>query len=784
MAERQAEMSPAVLKFLIFSVQKKSPASLATGGANQARTHVRDATVMTKLIQSFCSQVNFFPAWTNDFYVTRFDACDLRNTARRMRFSDFVRAILTPEKTFTNKEGRSQWQANVEALDYEERTNSKEFLPAWALTSERGTDDSAPTGLCQLDFDGVEEPQRLKAELATVTGVIFAAISARGTGVFALLYAPDFDGGVFIGRQILTEMRRRGCKIEKLDPRCEHIGQLRFESYDPEPYVSPVCEPIAPNYADVSILDDIRGATAIWRADCADYESAATAIAATAIAARARVRYGLPGRERTFLGGCDVQIIAESGGCKTQGGVMILRKVATQAGAREVGGLRATDAAFYETFIDAAYAKTFDDKGKLEALTPKAYPDTCVSILDESGDTEGSRAGNGNKAQANLIRRIACFDQQINMGTTLELQKRYGAISVPATVPCRLVQYRATTPGQLDNQDIRAALDGGNGRRTIYAEARPIVSHFDAGDDLDDKFSRIPTDDAQEKLRRLTDCLQRLYPANAEDGAPAIFTAAWDDIKTARQAAKWAFMRAGAPENIADTLIYNTALWIAVTRCGLEELDSDPFDDSRLPPARVITARDIQAATAIALNSWAVARRLTARGAAAKLATARTASEKTQMILDAIAGCPKQRMPRQNAIRKFGRDVLSIIDDLCTEGVLRIAIIKGADGKSQNTYIEITPEGETQAAADAYAMRTGGAKRAPVAIKKGERGERGGDMQTTIDNYLKKWQSDKPDPLPEGRHFINKPHYQTAKRGRSAPSSPERAAHGGGFSCL
>jgi hypothetical protein len=41
MAERQAEMSPAVLKFLIFSVQKKSPASLATRGANQARTHLQ-----------------------------------------------------------------------------------------------------------------------------------------------------------------------------------------------------------------------------------------------------------------------------------------------------------------------------------------------------------------------------------------------------------------------------------------------------------------------------------------------------------------------------------------------------------------------------------------------------------------------------------------------------------------------------------------------------------------------------------------------------------------------
>lgn len=674
---------------------------------------------MTELVPQQATQVNPLPAWTHGFIVTRFDAVDMRRTAHRMRFSDFVRAVCSPEKTLARSDPFNQWNENIGALDPQQRREAKIYLPAWSLTSERGTDDSAATGLCQLDFDGVEDPQRLKKELATVTGVIFAALSASGTGVFAILYAPDFDGGVFVGRQIMAEMRRRGIKIEKLDPRCEHIGQLRFESYDPEPFVSPVCEPIAPKYSDVSLFDDIRGATEIWRADEPDFESAATAIAATAIAARARVRYGLPGRERTFLGGCDVQIITESGGCKTQGGVMILRKVAAQAGAREVGGLRATDAAFYEAFIDAAYQKTFDDKGKLEAITQKPYPETCVSILDESGDTEGSRAGNGNKAQANLIRRIACFDQQINMGSTLELQKRYGKIPVPATVPCRLVQYRATTPGQLDNQDIQAALDGGNGRRTIYAESRAVASHFDAADDLDDKFSRIPTDAAQEKLSRLTDCLRELFPADAENGEPATFTASWDDIRTSRQAAKWAFMRANVPENIADTLIYNTALWIAVTRCGLEALNGDPFDPDRQPTRRAITARDIQAATAIALNSWAVAQRLTARSAGARLAAARTQSEKTQLVIEYISGRPGRRIARGNLTRKFGRDVLEVIDGLCSEGVLRVAITKNAEGKNPNTYFEITPDGETQAAADAYAARKGVANRDTAAVKKG-----------------------------------------------------------------
>lgn len=678
---------------------------------------------MTELVQHFCVSVNTLPAWTNDFIVTRFDAINRRDTRRHVRFSEFIRAIMSPKKTLTGEQTRTEdWRT----LDFEKRSEFKKTLPAWSLTSEGGTDDSRPTGLCQLDFDDVEDPQRLKSELTTVAGVIFAAISASGTGVFALLYAPDFDGGVFIGRQILGEMRRRGCKIEKLDPRCEHIGQCRFESYDPAPFVSPVCEPIAPDYSDVSLLDDIRGATEIWRQDAADFEAAATAISATAIAARARVKYGLPGNERTFFGGCDVQIIAESGGCKTQGGVMILRKVAERAGAREVGGLRATDAAYYEEFLNAAYDHIRTEKGTLEALTPKPYPDTCVSILDESGDTEGSRAGNGQKAQANLIRRIACFDQRINMGVTVELQKRYGKVPVPATVPCRLVQYRATTPGQLVHQDITAALDGGNGRRTIYAEARPFAFNFDAADDVDDKFSRIPTDAAQEKLLRLTDCLMQLYPADAENGEPAIFTAAWDDIRTARQAAKWAFLRANVEEKYADTLIYNTALWISVTRCGLaalDALDAAPFATDTPNPARVITARDIRAATAIALNSWAVARKLISSGAESQLTTARTASEQKQLIMAYIEGRPGRQVARSNLTRKYGRDVMTTIEELCAEGVLRVQIVRNDDGKNPNTYYEVTPEGKTQEAAADYAAKTRNKARVQTHAGNGEKGK-------------------------------------------------------------
>ena len=666
-------------------------------------TSIRDSVNnSTQETQKFC-----MPSWASSYPATRFDGVGNRQKPRKLTLADFIKALMTDSPL---KRKVRQGQGNDE---------DKKKLPAWALTNDTGEKVGVNSGLVQLDFDHTEDAERLKRELATIPGVIFAAKSARGN-VFALLHADDFQAGIDIGDRIAAEMYRRGCRFSsedgegKLDPKCKRPFQLRIESFDDAPYIARTDAPIAPIYSP-DMLSGIREATEIWREDAADYESAATAIAATAIAARARVRYGLPGKERTFYGGCDVQVIAESGACKTWGSIMILRKVADQVHAEEVGGLRSTDAAFYEALVEAANDKEYDEKGQLIGFRPLPYPKTLVSILDESGDLETSRAGNGNKAQQNLIRRIACFDTQINIGCTLEMKKRCGKAKIPKTVPCRLVQYRATTPNQLDRQDIAGAMEGGNGRRTIYAEARPIERHFLAEENLSDKFSRIPTQSAQEKLEKLTGYLNEMFPADAEDGQPVVFTATWADIRTARQAAQFACERAELPEQYADTLIYNTALWIAVLRCGLaryRDMEVWPYEQhegmSELPAMpHEITADDIYAATAIALNSWAVARKMTARGAAAKMAAARTDTEKRHLIMDCISGSPRGRVARGNLIRKFkfGRDVMATIDDLCTEGIIKPVIVTNAEGKNPNTYYELTPEGDEASAAAEYARK-------------------------------------------------------------------------------
>ena len=718
------------LKIFLYK-NAKAPGTLASPGARRSFSLSRRPN-MKALLDHNSPTVNNrknggddLPEWTRKFTAIRFAACGMRQNPQRMTLADYIHAVKTksPAKTAVlNGKG------------------SKESLPAWALCNDTGDSNGKRNNLFQLDFDGVKDVERLKSDLSKVPGILFAAQSASGRGVVALIHAPDLSGGIFAARQIGEYMQQRGNVFEKLDPACEKPCQLRIESYDPRPYIAKTADPIAPDYENATeMLRDIEQATRLWRADTVDFEAAATAIAATAIAARARVRYGVPGHERTFNGGCDVQIVAESGACKSQGGVMILRRVAEKVQALSVGGMRTTDARIYDKLLDAAFEITKNEKGRITGFIPKSYPQTCVSITDESGDSERSREGRADKAQANIIRRTACFDQEIEIGETIEMAKRCDA-AIPSKIPCRMVCYRATTANQLDRQDMAGMMEGGNGRRTIYAEARPLTGHFDVYDELAEKFGRIPSPDSQDKIMKLSECLKDLFRADAvqetQDGKsvsrPHVFTTDFDRIHTARQAAKFAFMQAGTPQEWADTMIFNTALWIAVLRCGIARLDDElhgQFDTAPDLPHE-ITEKDIYAATAIALNTWRVVQKLTARGAAAKLAAARTDTERTRLILDYIGGRPQKRIARGNLVRKFGgRDVVAIVEGLCAEGVLRMSIRVNEQGKNPNTYYEITPEGETETAAREYAQR--------IEAKETKTRPKGhADTQTRFDAYV------------------------------------------------
>ena len=644
---------------------------------------------MSNALQQSSDIVNAIPAWCADFTAIRFRLCTDRQNPVRTSLGGFVQACL---KDTVTPDGED-WKKAVR----EGRAKKKNVLPDWSLCNDTGTNEGTPNGLIQLDFDHVDRPQELRDALRGFPGILMAAVSASGHGVFALAYAPDRDLGLYAARKYAEILSARGFKFG-YDNSCEKACQLRFETYDPGLWVAPQLVALGPDYTASLLRSDARRAFWIWRngeAGPGDYESAVTAIFTASMCAHVASDYGL---HKAFVGGCDVQIVGRSGACKTQGRLKELCRIADRypGSVRLVGGLRTTDAAFYDTFIDAAYTIQTDEKGKVVSLSPRAIPDKLAAILDESGDAETSARGNSQKSQANVIRRMACFDGEITAGQTAEMRKRFGG-KLPDRIPARLVMYRTCTPDQLATKDFARQQTGGNARRVLYAKVQTDTA--DAAPRLcsekkDAKAHRFLTEDSRERLDALCDWMVAKY----SEIDPSQFRFSWDDpaAVTARQAAEFALERAGVDvDAVADTMIYNTALFLAVLRNAVAQDDSD----------RTIGANEIETAAAIALNSFAVVRELSAAGAGEQLAGCRTDSERQAFILRYLEGRPGHAIARGNMIRKHGREVISVCEDMLKNGVIREVYKACADGKNKNVYWEVTPDGEQERASQEWKMR-------------------------------------------------------------------------------
>jgi len=614
------------------------------------------------------------PVWMTLFATYRFEAVDQRGTKRRMTLRDVITSFMTHDCTGIEKEKRA----------------------AYAFCNDTGTLEGTPNGLIQIDFDhlGDGEAERFKADVSRYPGILYAGLSASGRNVWALIYAPDREGGLYATRQIAAFMASLGyhfanTKLElgKVDDHCDGAHQLRYQAYDPAPFVADFCAPIAPDYSTALTRSGARRAFEIWtngrpiQGD--DYEQAVTAIFDAALCVNIAGDYGI----KPFRGSCDVQILGDSGSAKTQGRIMPLRRIAQANNVRLIGGLRATDAAFYDEIINAACDVQRDDKGKPTGITVRTAPNPLACILDESGDTETSRRGNQAKAQQNLIRRIACFDTDINIGCTAEQMRTYGGY-LPSTLPVKLLSYRTTTPNQLKGVDFDDEQEGGNGRRTLYAAIKPAPKTYLNIDDFEAKKARILYD--QIGLEALNDKLARRW-GNAR--ARTTFTAdeSANAASAARQAARLAFERAHIPKDWGDTVLYNTALFLAAIRCADQDL-----------PDTFITANDLETACAVALNSFACVRALTSASKRKKLEIARTDSERTRLIVEYIEGRKSGDVGRSNLARYFGKDVLETVKTLCDEGILTEFTKKNAQGKNPAIYYRVTPEGEQAQAASDY----------------------------------------------------------------------------------
>lgn len=695
--------------------------------------------------------------WSEGITVYRFDNKDRRDTRTQKTLRDFFNAVQRPKLTRED--------------DRPAEPTKKDKLPAWALCNDTGDGSGTPNGLMQIDFDRLDgDPEEFKQVLVSrYPGILFAALSASGKNVFALIYAPDHDGGIYAADHIAAFMHSYGFRFDR-DTSCDKQCQLRFEPYDPSPYIAPTFEAIAPDYSTALLRSPARNAFRIWangeelRAD--DYEAALTAICTAALCVHVQSDYGLG---QKFPGACDVQILGESGCAKTYGRIKPLRKIARESNVRDIAGLRTTDSSCYDEFLEAACNLMTDEKGRVFVNTVRDYPKPTSYIVDESGDTDKSNQGNQHKTQQNLIRRIAPFDGEIAIGRTSTLKREFGD-NVPNTVPVRLIQYRVTTPNQLNGIDFNDLQAGGNGRRTLYAMAQPPKNNFLACDDLAEKRRRILNERAEMQLSELCYWLRHEF---GDENKPYTFEACGCDV--ARQAAKLAFQRAKIPETYADTCLYNTALFLAVLRCGLalgDGGDPERFDDR-------IRACDLETATAICLNSFSVVRALTARSAAERLAVARTESEKVRLVIEYISGRKNKEIARGNLIRRFGRDVIDVVSNLCAEGVLReVTRVNKETGKNPNTYFQITPEGEEGTAAKEYAEKQ--ARRAPKTRRRDDRpaDQSGGaakeyaecsddEREERVQQYLIKWRADSNNALVEGNrnNVLNKLAYNMQKAG-------------------
>ena len=134
-------------------------------------------------------------------------------------------------------------RATREAHSKEARDASKKRLPCWYLGGTMNgpccAENAHPAGILQIDVDDTDRPQEIKSRLAGIDCVAFAAVSASGRGVYALMRVPvgiqrDPDAQKAILDLIdaaLLYDRRDG---EHIDYACVDLARRRFESFDPD----------------------------------------------------------------------------------------------------------------------------------------------------------------------------------------------------------------------------------------------------------------------------------------------------------------------------------------------------------------------------------------------------------------------------------------------------------------------------------------------------------------------------------------------------------------------
>jgi hypothetical protein len=122
--------------------------------------------------------------------------------------------------------------------DKAKRTELKKQLPAitpsglFSQRSEAGL--LSHSGFICLDFDDIE-PQKAKSILNNVSNVMYAGLSASGSGIFALIPISEPSNHKRHFQALVNDFTHLGLKADKS---CSNISRLRFYSYDLEPVIN------------------------------------------------------------------------------------------------------------------------------------------------------------------------------------------------------------------------------------------------------------------------------------------------------------------------------------------------------------------------------------------------------------------------------------------------------------------------------------------------------------------------------------------------------------------
>lgn len=318
-------------------------------------------------------------------------------------------------------------RATREATNKDARDAAKKRLPCWYLGGTMNgpccAENAQPAGILQIDIDDTDRPQELKNRLAGIDCVAFAAVSASGRGVYALMRVPvgiqrdpDAQKGILdlLDAALLYD-RRNG---EHIDYACVDIARRRFESFDPEPLYRPDAPEYDPDFrAMCKRAFDASGIASIARDMCGEAApggaSTAVALAALAIRARGLVKgrvFGETFYPTRFQG----VIIGDSGTGKSSRIKDPLVELAVHLGAEIIQpeSHRALELAIVGSCTQKSYEIGADgkpDKGRPVWTQIDDYR-PVLAVYDEAGAEQEARGKQDYKRKMESVRRQA-FDR-------------------------------------------------------------------------------------------------------------------------------------------------------------------------------------------------------------------------------------------------------------------------------------------------------------------------------------------------------------------------------------